>query len=1460
MPEKVPMPFDESEFIKKPKDEKRESDKLDEILALRAAAFDKLDQDKDWKFSPRKETTVVRKNRRVKKIWSGAMQPIQDYEMDMLYRIGKHVAKTKSPLEKARAIERVVAMRGTSQDTFSGVQSIDIDDFGPDLIDWFRLIGPPHEDSVVSEDSYSQFLDPYWLLSLIKQILIAIKPFHELGFVHCDIKAGNICVANNPRTMDRSGVRTGEITLSKLGIIDVGSSLWTPESDSLYPTNRKLPFNKLPDGRRCHFYIGNTTEMKETYIWPGLLCVGPASAVARDRKLAGLAPESMDDIRGRLKSRLRSAEPWFDASEHFFARWNAPRRIESQRLFDAKLPLWKERMKKAITLAEGAYISDHYFWAAALFDIGIPEPLEKLDWRIDFHSLACLIDSLLSLGRALHIAPDGKIQARGVRSLSHADDEANGKPAIAYLRKLPTVLHKMDTWPYSPAGKMPHDELIAEITRFLPKDESVREMVNCSEYRTSLTIIRDEPLPPGARPSWVYPMWSVALDRDYIGASPALPTDIGDAAAYASFVSTILEAPHEDTDVAPDGPADIEAETNLTDEMPDVSAQELADDEVRWVNAARAANAGDSLAVYDALLRELKTDEYLRQCSEMIASLLAARACAVALADGARVHDQGRWDAARKSDTVTGYEEFLREAQTGVWTAEANDRIGLLYARVDVAAGQREIDAAMQGPWQSAKALAPVIAAQTAERTRKAKAWLSQVRADDAPALDGKAVLLESVARLEESESALRAAIGNGLRAETELDGEYFDVPAWTAGIEASRVALREQRHQQDLRVDEDHWSKALLDAAERDPLVVFSALESMLATAEVKTRCRAKLAEIKTDRDYALKQAEVEHGRILTLWERACATGTVAEIEAFLVEADASPLLAAELSPLKDAAAERIEFIGQLSGIDACESATRARMLGNWNDAKMGAAAHCERMRRQIIYCAQWDGITLLPNASNADLKTLLGEAFRRMSDDLRTFEQNIELGQKAETDLGAALPSVALWLPGIEDARSALRENEVATKLAEEEVDWAGIGDGTKEEPATRRQQSTEQLASIKLAADLRSKESIWTTQKVRKIKRGLVLGVAAGVIGLVAYVGYVSYVSKREREYSESVEKERLERLKRIEKLKALQVDLDRRIAADDAATLATEVAKWSTLPRKEFRDQLNSGGSGPWMVVVPPGSYWMGAAAGEDGDDDERIQHEVYIRTAFAVGKTEVTRGQFAEFVQDKKYQTGAENSGGDYKTGCGVYGTNWRNLNFKQDDDHPVVCVSWDDASAYVAWLNQQSGGKGYRLLSEAEWEYAARGEQSGGKDRKRYPWGDNYDCNYANGFDAALKRKIASKIASWVASPTPGLPTADCDDGAAYTMKVGSKLANGFGLYDMIGNAWEWVEDSYTASYTGAPTNGSVWRSPSSEGRSVMRGGSWNSNLNDLRAANRNKGYESYGMSSIGFRVARTLP
>ena len=289
---------------------------------------------------------------------------------------------------------------------------------------------------------------------------------------------------------------------------------------------------------------------------------------------------------------------------------------------------------------------------------------------------------------------------------------------------------------------------------------------------------------------------------------------------------------------------------------------------------------------------------------------------------------------------------------------------------------------------------------------------------------------------------------------------------------------------------------------------------------------------------------------------------------------------------------------------------------------------------------------------------------------------------------------------------------------------------------------------------------------------------------------------------------------------------------------------------------FQDPLKSGGEGPEMAVLPTGSFRMGSPASEEGRyDDEGPLRTVTIGKRIAMGRYEVTVGEFRRFVTASGYRTEAErNTGGDQ--GCWTLenttrnkwgwtpGRFWSNQEYTLEEDQPVVCVSWYDARRYIDWLNEETGG-GYRLPSEAEWEYAVRAGSG-----SRYHFGDDESklCDYGN-------------VADTTKLPNGHVWTnkANCSDDAVYPVAVGSYRPNAFGLYDLHGNVLEWVEDCYHESYEGAPTDGSAWTTGCDGEWAVVRGGAWDIDPRHLRSASRDWSGPSDRGSTYGFRLVQDL-
>jgi formylglycine-generating enzyme required for sulfatase activity len=269
--------------------------------------------------------------------------------------------------------------------------------------------------------------------------------------------------------------------------------------------------------------------------------------------------------------------------------------------------------------------------------------------------------------------------------------------------------------------------------------------------------------------------------------------------------------------------------------------------------------------------------------------------------------------------------------------------------------------------------------------------------------------------------------------------------------------------------------------------------------------------------------------------------------------------------------------------------------------------------------------------------------------------------------------------------------------------------------------------------------------------------------------------------------------------------------------------------------------------PDMVVMPAGSFVMGTPGAAPARGAAAAEAEVVVITvprAFALGRREVTRGEYARFIAD---------SGHEPLPGCRTWDAalgrfsddarrSWQDVSTA--DDMPVSCVSFADAQAYAQWLAAKTGSR-YRLPSEAEWEYAARAGT-----RALRPWGDEADdgCEFANTYDLVADARYRL-----------GWPEARCRDGYAELAPVGQFAANAFGLHDMIGNVREWVQDCATGSYVGRPRDGRAWEWIGGCDERVQRGGSWLAPPGECRSAFRAAARADERAGDAGFRVALDL-
>ncbi|HEV7510271.1 MAG TPA: formylglycine-generating enzyme family protein [Candidatus Acidoferrum sp.] len=289
-----------------------------------------------------------------------------------------------------------------------------------------------------------------------------------------------------------------------------------------------------------------------------------------------------------------------------------------------------------------------------------------------------------------------------------------------------------------------------------------------------------------------------------------------------------------------------------------------------------------------------------------------------------------------------------------------------------------------------------------------------------------------------------------------------------------------------------------------------------------------------------------------------------------------------------------------------------------------------------------------------------------------------------------------------------------------------------------------------------------------------------------------------------------------------------------------------------PGKTFRDCIDC----PLMLVIPAGGFEIGSPKSESGHaQEEEPQREVRVRR-FAAGKFDVTRNEWRAFASATKRNV---------SLGCAWTARSkekrdpkgsWVDLGFPQDDRHPVVCVTWKDAQDYVGWLSLRTHHE-YRLLTEAEWEYAARAGT-----KTAYPWGPTGSHEYAN----------------YGAENWGGLTVGR--DHWFYTSPVGSFPPNSFGLYDMHGNVLQWVEDCFANDYSDLPSDGTAYiaalplktsgdfaymNATSSCSYRRLRGGDWGDPAWMVRSAARNWApppnwtLNDYRSAGVGFRVAMSL-
>ena len=351
-------------------------------------------------------------------------------------------------------------------------------------------------------------------------------------------------------------------------------------------------------------------------------------------------------------------------------------------------------------------------------------------------------------------------------------------------------------------------------------------------------------------------------------------------------------------------------------------------------------------------------------------------------------------------------------------------------------------------------------------------------------------------------------------------------------------------------------------------------------------------------------------------------------------------------------------------------------------------------------------------------------------------------------------------------------------------------------------RALQSLDEILDLQTEHDVAIPESFWFSHAVASHRAGLPTQAAASA------TRYVESVGRNGEHYLAALEL--LDAAEAVaEREAAAEREADARRAARQAATAAqVEATATREGEMAKVAAELARLAPGMEMVVIPAGSFRMGCVSGVGCHYNEKPVHQVTISQPLAVGKYEVT---FAEW--DACVSAGGCSHRPEDRWGRGR---------------HPVIGVSWDDAQEYVGWLSQQTGAS-YRLLSESEWEYAARA-------------GSGTACSWGNEIGSG-RANCESCGSRWDNSQTA---------------PVGSFTANGFGLHDMHGNTGEWVQDCWNESYNGAPSNGSAWQQGDCS-RRFLRGGSWGYEPWALRSAYRFGNSTGGRYDFLGFRVARTL-
>jgi formylglycine-generating enzyme required for sulfatase activity/serine/threonine protein phosphatase PrpC len=399
-------------------------------------------------------------------------------------------------------------------------------------------------------------------------------------------------------------------------------------------------------------------------------------------------------------------------------------------------------------------------------------------------------------------------------------------------------------------------------------------------------------------------------------------------------------------------------------------------------------------------------------------------------------------------------------------------------------------------------------------------------------------------------------------------------------------------------------------------------------------------------------------------------------------------------------------------------------------------------------------------------------------------------------------------------------LKAVEDANKINQDNTTLIVIDIKERKQEDVAAQPGAEPEKPVSQIADVQIKEKPSPPKEPRSYK-GLVWLVILGLLGTGGFYAWQKGLLQQVQEQVQEQIQEMLEAQQEtpeVEPITASEIESEQQAAeqgeqqVEQAETVQAEPAP-EPEPEPQFvdkadpfRDKLKSGGRGPLMVQIPSGSFRMGGPTGIMAAD-EVPRHEVHIESIM-VSVYEVTYAEYDLFAKSTRRKL-PDSSGWDRKT-------------------HPVNNISWDNALAYTKWLSKQTG-KIYRLLSEAEWEYAARAGTTAS-----FWWGTTAGTSNAHCFDCKS------------------------DYNTSKPAKVGTYKPNPFGLYDTAGNLFEWVHDCYHRNYKDAPTDGSVWEGGDCEVR-IVRGGAFRSPANSMRVENREKFPSNRGQYNVGFRVARDL-